>query len=126
MKPEVADHLARAEELLRAARQLLEWGFPADSLSRSYYAMFHAAKGVLLELNIERGSHKGVWSAFGQFVTAPGLMDVRYHHEGIRLFSARSRSEYRAKPTDTCQDAQKELDVARDFVAACRSFLENR
>jgi len=124
MKPEVADHLARAEQLLRAAERLLEWDFPADSLSRSYYAMFHAAKGMLVELNIERGSHRGVWSAFGQFVTAPGLMDVRYHHEGIRLFSARSRSEYRAKPTDTCQDAQKELEVARDFVAACRSFLE--
>jgi len=52
--------------------------------------------------------------------------EVADHHEGIRLFSARSRSEYRAKPTDTCQDAQKELEVARDFVAACRSFLEKR
>jgi uncharacterized protein (UPF0332 family) len=126
MKSEAQEHLARGEQLLGAARQLMEWGFFPDSIGRSYYALFHAAQAVLVELAIERGSHHGLWAAFGQFVTAPGLMDVRYHHEGIRLFSARSRSEYQAKPTDTLADAQKELGVAREFVAACRAFLEGR
>ena len=124
MKPEAQEHLARGEQLLGAARQLMEWGFFPDSIGRSYYAMFHAGKAILVELGIERGSHHGLWAAFGQFVTAPGLMDVRFHHEGIRLFSARSRSEYQAKPTDTLADAEKELGVAREFVAACRAFLE--
>jgi uncharacterized protein len=123
MKPEASEHLVRAGDLLRAAQQLLDGGFAPDLVSRSYYAMFHAAKGVLEELGIERGSHHGVWAAFGQSVAALGLLDVKYHHEGVRLFSARSRSDYLAKPTDTPDDARKELAVAREFVDACRSFL---
>jgi len=48
VKAEVAKHLKRAEELLEVARENLENGHPADSVSRSYYAMFHAAAAVTL------------------------------------------------------------------------------
>lgn len=126
MKQEAQEHLARAEELLRAAKDLIGLDYPADSVGRSYYAIFHAATAVLLELGVERGSHHGVWAAFGQFVTAPGLLDVRYHRMGIELFGARSRSEYRGKPTDTREDAEGDLLAAGRFVAACRGFLEKQ
>jgi uncharacterized protein (UPF0332 family) len=126
VKAEVGQHLDRAEELLRAARGILQLGFPSDSVSRSYYAMFHAATAALLELGIQRSSHHGVWAAFGQFIAAPGLMDVRYHRTGLELFAARSRSEYRAKPDDTPEGADGDLATARDFVAACRRFLETQ
>lgn len=126
MKPEVGQHLDRAEELLRAARGILQLGFPSDSVNRSYYAMFHAATAVLLELGIQRSSHHGVWAAFGQFVAAPGLMDARYHRTGLELFATRSRSEYRAKPDDTPESAEGDLATAHDFVGACRRFLETR
>jgi len=120
------DHLDRSEELLRAAKDLAELSYPSDSISRSYYAMFHAATAVLLELGIQRSSHHAVWAAFGQFVTAPGLMEARRHHAGLRLFADRSRSDYLAKPGGTREDAERDLEVARDFVAACRGFLEKR
>lgn len=126
MNAESGHHLNRAEELLRAAGEILRLGFPADCVSRAYYALFHAATAVLLELGVQRSTHRGVWSAFGQFVTKPGLMDVRHHHAGIELFAARSRSEYRAQPEDTPQSAEADLATARDFVAACRTFLERR
>jgi len=54
MKAQVAQHLARAEELLQVARENLENNHPADSISRSYYSMLHAATGVLAELGVER------------------------------------------------------------------------
>ncbi len=43
MKREAGEHIHRAEELLHVSRNDLDAGFPADSVSRSYYAMFHAA-----------------------------------------------------------------------------------
>jgi len=101
----------------------MELGYPADSIGRSYYATFQAGTAVLLELGIVRGSHHGLWSAFGQFVAAPGLIEVQHHRAALRLFAARSRSEYLANPTDTREDAERDLGTARDFVDACRQFL---
>jgi uncharacterized protein (UPF0332 family) len=126
MKPEVQVHLMRAEEILRAARDLLTLGYPADSVGRSYYAAFHAATAVLLELGIQRSSHHGVWSAFGQFVTSKKLIGAEHHRAGTRLFRSRTRSDYLAAPAVSQQNAQEGLQMAHDFVAACRTFLEAR
>jgi len=124
MKADAQEHLLRAEQLLQLAEAIAEMGFSADSIGRSYYAMLHAANAVLLELGIERGSHHGVWAAFGEHVTARGLMDPRYHRAGLLLFRARCESDYLAKPKDTPADAAEAVEIATGFVAACRSFLE--
>ena len=123
MKAEVAKHLKRAEELLEVARENLENRHPADSVSRSYYAMFHAAAAVLKQLGIERRSHHALWAAFGERVAAKGLMDARYHRYGLDAFSARSFSDYLPEPEDSLDDAAEGLGIARDFVAACRDVL---
>jgi len=124
MKQEAADHLGRAESLLALAERVLSFGYPADSISRAYYAMFHSASAVLLEMGIARGSHHGLWAAFGEHVAAKGLMDAKYHRAGLRLLRARTDSDYKPKPKDTHADAQDAIRVAQDFVAACRGFLE--
>lgn len=126
MTTEIQQHLARAEELLRLAEQVLELGYPPDSVSRSYYAMFHAATAVLLELGMERKSHHALWAAFGQFVTKQGLMDAQYHHAGIRLLRLRSRGDYLPAPDILRREADEALEAAREFVASSRSFLEER
>ena len=126
MKAEAEKHLQRAEKCISVAEDLLRLGHWPETVSRSYYAMFHAAVGVLLQLGIERSSHHGVWAAFGQFVTVKGLMDVHYHHAGLEWFRSRSDSDYFAEPADTDEDAEDALAAGRDFVAACRSFLEKR
>ena len=42
MRSEVQAHLSRADEILRAAGDLLRLSYPADSLGRSYYAACRA------------------------------------------------------------------------------------
>ena len=126
MRSEVAERLQRADGFICVAGDLLRLGHWSDAVSRSYYAMFHAATGVLLELDIERSSHHAVWAAFGEFVTARGLMDARHHHAGLRWFRARNDSDYFTVPADTREKAEEAVAAARDFVAACRSFLDSR
>ena len=41
------NELRRADECLTAARVCLDSGLNADSISRSYYAVYHAAKAAL-------------------------------------------------------------------------------
>jgi len=45
---EVRLHMERAAKLNEAAEQLRTSGFHADSVSRSYYAMFHAATALFV------------------------------------------------------------------------------
>lgn len=124
MKPEAAEHMARGERFLRVARELADLGFGDASASRAYYAMFHAAKAVLLELGIERSSHHGLWAAFGQHVANTGLMDRRYHRECLRAFRVRLRSDYEASPELSERDIEDTRASAEEFVAARRCFLE--
>lgn len=126
MREEVAAHLARAAELLGVAKENCDNRHFADSVSRSYYAAFHAATGLLMALGTERGSHHALWSAFGEYVTAPGHLDKKYHRFALDLFYQRSQADYMAIPESTAEDAAAALAEAAKFVAACRAFLENQ
>jgi len=126
MMSQVKEHLARATELLGAAQLLVERAYPADSVGRSYYAMFHAATAVLLELGIERGSHKGVISGFGEFLVKPGHLPAPLHASFRKAFDARQEDEYLASPSETAEKAGLLVQEAGAFVAACRAFLEGR
>lgn len=79
-----------------------------------------------MAINIERGSHHSLWSAFGEHISAPGLLDKRYHRLALDLFYQRSQADYMAVPESTAEDAATALRMATDFVTACRAFLENR
>jgi hypothetical protein len=124
MKEEIGGHLARAQELLRASADLLEHGFKADSISRSYYAMFHAATATLLLVGVERSSHKALISAFGEFVVKKGFMEARYHGYLRNAFEARSESDYLPSPSETAEDANVILEQAGEFVGECGKFIE--
>ncbi len=118
-------HLDRADQLLDVASVLLQSRYWSDSVSRSYYAVFHAAKAVLMETGIERNSHHAVWSAFGEHIAARGRMDRRLHRLALDLFEARVASDYLPIVGDTEQDASEHLTFAREFVAAACAFVED-
>jgi hypothetical protein len=124
MREEIGGHLTRAQELLRVSADLLEHGFKADSISRSYYAMFHAATATLLLVGVERGSHKALISAFGEFVVKKGFMEARYHGYLRNAFEARSQSDYLPSPSETAEDANVILEQAEEFVGACGKYIE--
>jgi hypothetical protein len=56
---------ARANKSLQAARMLLENQLYEDCVSRSYYAVLHAAKAALIKIGVEAESHQAVRRMFG-------------------------------------------------------------
>ncbi len=124
MNPEPSDHIARAEGFLHSAEQLFKMEFWADSVSRSYYAVFHAATAALLNQGIVRRSHHAIWSAFGEHFAATGRMDQRLHRYALDIFEARNLSDYSAKSWTTREDAEESLQNARLFVAAAKTFID--
>jgi len=57
--------LARANKALQAAKTLLENQLYEDCVSRSYYAVLHAAKAALIKIGVEAESHQAVKRMFG-------------------------------------------------------------
>jgi len=123
MKREIEQHLKRSEELIVVAEENLKNNHPADSISRSYYSMFHAVTAVLLKLGIERSSHKGLIAAFGEYVVKKGIMEKKYHAHLRNAFEARSESDYMPFPDESSSSAETTLQQAREFIASCSEFF---
>lgn len=66
--------LKDGKEKLKAAKILLEQGLLKDSISRSYYAMFSAARALLATKKLDSRKHSGIISLFNQHFVKKGLI----------------------------------------------------
>ena len=106
---QTTQELNRADKALKAAAALLDVGLYEDSLSRSYYAVLHAARAALLLAGEAPGSHRGVRRAFGLHLVNTGLIEKEYaeiltaeqedrelgdYEVGIQIEEGRARRRY--------------------------------
>jgi hypothetical protein len=122
MKQDVQRHVESAEVFLQESEHPLSGGFFRGTVGRAYYAMFHAATAVLLNRGIERSSHGGIISAFGQFVAKPGLADPKFHRYLVEAFTSRNDCDYLAPFEAEEPQARTTLDRAREFVNVCKQL----
>jgi uncharacterized protein (UPF0332 family) len=122
MTEDVQLHLQRADDCIAEAELLLRASRPGAVVSRSYYAMFHAATAALLHHDIRRRSHQGIIAAFGQTFVKSGRIDARFHRYVKESFDLRQESDYQPVVRLTQEQAQEVLSWAREFVAACRGL----
>ncbi len=81
----------RAQKALISARILVEHGLYEDSISRSYYAVLHAA---LLVYNIKTHSHPAVIRNFGKYLITSGEIEKEWAFILSRENSFRSNADY--------------------------------
>jgi len=70
--------LNRANKSLLAAKTLLENQLYEDCVSRSYYAVLHAAKAALTAEGIETESHTAVRKMFGLHLVKTGKIETDF------------------------------------------------
>ena len=107
--------LDRAHEELRAARALLDSGFPSQAIPRAYYAGLQVATATLLVLGERPTTDAGVIAAFGRRVVGGGV-DHEASRTLRRLFEDRNDVDY------ALVDAP--ADEARRAIAAAESLVE--
>ena len=118
--------MAKARSSLTAARKLLEELLFAESISRSYYAMFYAAKALLLLDGIEVSKHSAVIAAFGREYAKTGKIDPRYHRMLLDGFEWRQKSDYDVYWLATREEAEKCLQDAEVFLVEIERELARR
>ncbi|MGH8935864.1 MAG: HEPN domain-containing protein [Acidimicrobiia bacterium] len=112
--------LARCREEIAAAEILAREGFPAQAVSRAYYAAFFAAEAALLSLGETRSRHAGVISAFGQLVVKDQGLNERAGRLLRSLYDRRSAADYGLGPVppDEAARAVRDAETVADLVEA--------
>lgn len=120
----VSDRLAKAEDYLTFAQQL-NVALPMHQtqiVSRCYYAMYHAARAVVLHFRqSDLGDHDRLPTILGQVLgTSYGEMLGQWRE-------ARNTADYSPYPLgDLAQRAAKALVDSGAFLTACIGFLQSR
>ncbi len=115
--------LARAEETPAAAELLAGQEFYRESVSRSYYAMFYAAKAAVVSKGVRTKKHSGVIAAFGRLFAKTGTLDPRLHAALMGAFEDRGDADYLLGFAVSEEQARQSAKAARDLVKAVKSLL---
>jgi uncharacterized protein (UPF0332 family) len=112
----------RSWEELEAARLLGSKGFPAQAVSRAYFAAFYAAEMALLALGETRSKHSGVVSAFIQLLVRTGQLDEETGRLLRSLFERRNEADY-ASVDVPVGEAEAAIRDAERVVRAVETWL---
>ena len=115
--------MTKAHSSLTAAKKLREELLFAESISRSYYAMFYAAKALLLLDGIDVSKHSAVAAAFGREYAKTGKIDPSYHRMLLDGFEWRQKSDFDVYWLATGERTEKCRQDAEAFVAQVEKSL---
>lgn len=120
----VEAHMEKAAKRLRVGEKLLQEGEYEDSISRAYYAMYHAAKAALAIMNVFPKTHEGLVSAFGKRFVLTGTFPKELGRTLADAKAARETYEYSITAIVEKAEAESVLEDAQKFVAAINRFIK--
>jgi uncharacterized protein (UPF0332 family) len=110
--------LKRSTNALKASEALVSEELFDDAISRAYYAMFYAAKALLIRDGVTAGSkHSAIVAAFGREYAKTGKIEPRYHQMLIEDFEWRQKADYDVFWHADRETAQGRVADAREFVS---------
>ena len=123
LEKKIAKTWEKCEEALREMEVLLSGRLYGGSISRAYYAMFHATCAILLTKDLEFSRHSAVISAFGHKFVRTGIIETAYHKMLTEAFEARQIAEYDIFKQIDKGFANKIADNAREFTKRIEQYL---
>lgn len=121
--------MEKAQRASSSAAVLLGIGDNEGACNRAYYAMFDAAKAILMEgdsplVAEEPRTHKGVIALFGWHVVKPGLASSEMGHAFNRVEELRLIADYKTGQGITYEKAEWAISVADEFVEAMADLMD--
>jgi uncharacterized protein (UPF0332 family) len=115
----------RAREDLRAARSLLEAGFPSQAVSLAYSAGLQVAVAALAVLDERPSTDAGIVSAFSRRVVGDGGVNHEYGRTLRQLYEDRMDVQHALlrAPKD---EAARAIDGAERLVEAGAQWVSER
>ena len=120
--PELCEkEMEESEYDLQAARRCLSENDAKWSIIKSYYSMFHGAKGVLFLIGFREKTHRGVADAL-DVLCREGKLESGFANDFRAALGAREGADYSYKhPKET---AESLLEMADEFCARMRKLAK--
>jgi len=122
-KLNVENEWKKVIEALSEARLLFEKDHPGGSISRAYYAVFHAGRSLLFSEGLETRSHQGLGRLFSLHFVKTGRFDARFSRILSKAQKYREEADYSADYVFTIGDAGERLKEVGEFISAAENFL---
>ena len=120
----VSYRLESATEKLKSAIDLLENGDYKDSVSRSYYAIFTAARALLATKQLDSSKHSGVIALFNQHFVKTEIIsaDIGKLIGKAKLY--REQADYGDFFVVSKEEAEVQIQSARKFIAEIEDVIK--
>ena len=90
----IRQKIAKSRARLSEISNLLQFGYYDTAINRIYYASFYSVQSLLLSIDIEPKSHKGVLSMFALHFVKTGLFPEELAKFYPRIFNERMLGDY--------------------------------
>lgn len=115
--------LFKSREKLETAQIDFDNGRYNDSVSRSYYAVFHAISAVLLSKGLHFSSHAQTIGAFNKEFIKTKQFPVAFTRTIRKLFKERQMGDYDFESYINVNVAQEDLKEAGNIINTCEEYL---
>ena len=119
-----AYRLEKAKDDLETADLNLGNNKFSQSVNRSYYAMFHAARALLALDEFDSKKHTGIISFFNRHYIKPGKIESEFSKMLTAAFKIRNKSDYNDFYIAAREDAQIQLENAKKFLKRLEEYIE--
>lgn len=116
--------LNSAKERLSAAKILYAAGEYKDAISRSYYAMFTAVRGLLAMDAVDFSKHAGVISYFQKEYIKSERLDRKYSKYLTTAFQIRNNADYADFYIVSKNDVEEQIQHASELLAAITDYIK--
>lgn len=113
-----------SQEKLESAKILLENKKYKDAISRSYYAMFAAARALLATKSLDSAKHSGIISLFNQHFVKEGIVNKSFGKILAEAKDIREESDYGDFVIVSREEAETQIKNAELFIADARKIIE--
>ncbi len=117
--------MEKAKDDLETSEIIFKNGKLSQSINRSYYAMFHAVRALLVLNKFDSQKHSRIISYFNQNFIKPGKIEVEYSKMLTSAFKIRSDSDYKDFYIMTREDAEIQLENAKKFLKRIQEYLKH-
>lgn len=119
------DHLIRANKSLKSAKILFEQVLVEDSISRSYYSIYHSIYAMLHSIGKYEKTHKGQMHLFYTHFVVTERVSKEINRKINKILNSRSDADYGSIPILNEEDAEDAVDISEKMYDIAMKWIES-
>ena len=97
-----------------------------NSVNRSYYAVFHALRAVVVLKEFDSKKHSGIIAFFNEHFVKEGIFDKHISQLIRAAFELRGNADYKDFYVVSKEQAEQQIKAAEEILDMIKPYLEER